>query len=448
MLSQIDFGDIDGSGEPKLDQYFLDNDYWNRVVEKKTFFVIGRKGTGKSSIYRMIGEQAAKKGVLIENKDFGDFPFERLLKLDDDNFAKPNQYQSIWENLILNIFAKMLSDNPIPEDESNCYFRAISSYASCCLGNIVEMHKEVITRTTKTGVGLNFNFLTGTREIEKTLSIGTGNNNIAMINSSLESLIINYFATCPDSRRAIIQFDRLDDNYNQYQDTEQYYQAIISLFKVVYRLNQSFRAKRITASKIILYLRTDILNELGKRDAESARWDDYCLLINWAIVNRNDWENSKLLQMIDKRISASFGDENVRFADIFNSEAIDLRSPAGKLHDVFQYMVEKTMHRPRDLIQFCKYVQKESEETLYELLKLLGSRPFSLSDFYERYKSSKFNEMEKDELAYYLYDVGIFQNIDMTQHPARFRTSFRNRGKLDRNMKIVIHPGVWTGINA
>ena len=164
---------------------------------------------------------------------------------------------------------------------------------------------------------------------------------------------------------------------------------------------------------------------------------------------------------------------------------IDLRSPAGKLHDVFQYMVEKTMHRPRDLIQFCKYVQKESEETgtlyfrtiknaeksygywlvnselaneinpilkstdtLYELLKLLGSRPFSLSDFYERYKSSKFNEMEKDELAYYLYDVGIFQNIDMTQHPARFRTSFRNRGKLDRNMKIVIHPGVWTGINA
>lgn len=117
MLSQIDFGDIDGSGEPKLERYFLDNDYWNRVVEKKTFFVIRRKGTGKSSIYRMIGEQAEKKGVLIENKDFGDFPFERLLKLDDDNFAKPNQYQSIWENLILNIFAKMLSDNPIPEDE-------------------------------------------------------------------------------------------------------------------------------------------------------------------------------------------------------------------------------------------------------------------------------------------------------------------------------------------
>lgn len=106
LLNKVDFGDIDGYGDPNLDQYFLDNDYWNRVVDNKTYFVIGRKGTGKSSIYRMIKEQGLKKGIWIENKDFGDFPFEKLLQLDDQNFAKPNQYQSIWENLILNIFFK------------------------------------------------------------------------------------------------------------------------------------------------------------------------------------------------------------------------------------------------------------------------------------------------------------------------------------------------------
>ena len=95
LLNKVDFGDIDGYGDPNLDQYFLDNDYWNRVVDNKTYFVIGRKGTRKSSIYRMIKEQGLKKGIWIENKDFGDFPFEKLLQLDDQNFAKPNQYQSI-----------------------------------------------------------------------------------------------------------------------------------------------------------------------------------------------------------------------------------------------------------------------------------------------------------------------------------------------------------------
>ena len=485
ILNQIDFGDIDGAGEPKLDKYFLDNNYWSRVVESKTFFVIGKKGTGKSSIYRMLSEQSLCKGTLIENKDFGDFPFEKLLQLDDNNFAKPNQYQSIWGNLILNIFAKMIADNPVTGDENNMHFQSIVDYASNCLGNIVEMHKEVLSRTTKTGGSLNFNFLSGMREVEKTFEIGNGSNNISAINTSLEKLIIDYLISCSTERKVVIQFDRLDDNYNQYQDVEQYYQSIISLFKVVYHLNQAFRTKKITGSKIILYLRSDILNELGKRDAESARWDDYCLLINWAIVNRDDWENPELLQMINKRIYASLSQNSMDFSAIFDNEAINLKSYGGKLYNVFQYIVEKTMHRPRDVIQFCKYIQKESQETknlyfrtiknaeknygywlvnselaneinpilkntdsLYEFLKLLGSRPFSLSDFYSRYRSVKNIQMDANDLAYYLYDIGIFQNVDVSSGTPKYRSSYRNRGKLDRNMMITIHPGVWVGINA
>lgn len=136
------------------------------------------------------------------------------------------------------------------------------------------MHKEVVNRTEKTGLGLSFKFLSGSLEAEKTLALGDGQNNISSINATLEKLIVDYYMSCSDKRKVIIQFDRLDDNYNQYQNLEQYYQAIISLFKVVYHLNQEFRSKKITGAKVVLYLRSDILKELGKRDAESARWDD------------------------------------------------------------------------------------------------------------------------------------------------------------------------------
>ena len=107
LLKKIDFGDIDGYGDPKLDKYFLDNDYWDKVINQTTYFIIGKKGTGKSSIYRMIKEQGISRGTIVDNRDFGDFPFEKLLQLDDNSFAKPNQYQSIWKNLILNIFANV-----------------------------------------------------------------------------------------------------------------------------------------------------------------------------------------------------------------------------------------------------------------------------------------------------------------------------------------------------
>lgn len=486
IIKKIDFGDIDGYGEPNLDQYFLDNDYWNKVVMDKTFFVIGKKGTGKSSIYRMIKEQSADKGVIVENKDFGDYPFEKLLTLSDDNFAKPNQYQTVWENLIYNIFSKLISDNSLIEDESNSHFQTIDKYARTCIGNIVDMHKELITKTQKTTFGLSYAGMTGGNELENTLSIGSGTSNITQINSALHQVIFDYFKTCSDNRKIIIQFDRLDDNYNLYQNIEQYYQCIISLFKVVYKINQQFRASNIVNAKIVLYLRTDILRELGKRDAESARWSDFCIYINWAIVNRNDWTNPQLLQMINKRIFHSLKTEDINFKVLFDNQSINLQNRQGKVIDVFRYIIEKTMHRPRDFIQFCKYIQEEcissnqlyfrtiknaekrysdwlvhseivneinpiikDTDSLFEMLKLFGSKAFSLNLFSRRVRNLKSNEMDSLSLATYLYDIGIILNIDDTgKHPPRYRSSFRNDGKFDRNQKLIIHPGVWLGINA
>ena len=486
LINKIDFGDIDGYGEPKLEEYFLDNDYWNKVINGKTFFVIGKKGTGKSSIYRMIYEQSLNKGVLIDNKDFGDFPFEKLLSLSDDNFAKPNQYQSVWENLILNVFAKKISENSLPGDESNTHFNIISEYSKKCLGNLIEMHKEVVSRTSKTSMGLSYNLINGSHEIENTLSLGNGNNNISQINFTLKQEILNYLKTCSNERSVIIQFDRLDDNYNQYQNVDQYYQCIISLFKVVYKINQEFRSCNINSSKVIVYLRSDILKELNKKDAESARWVDFSLHINWSIVNKNDWNNPLLLQMINKRITSSLKNQSIGFKELFEKDSIDLRKNWNQpVLDPFQYVIEKTLHRPRDLIQFCKCIQKECIETnqlnfrtiknaekkysdwlvrseianeinpilkdtdyLYEFLKLLGQRPFSLRDFskYSQY-IEKFN-MTPLDLASYLYDIGIVQNVDVRFKPYRYSSSYRNEGKFDRNLKIIIHPGVWKGINS
>lgn len=486
MLKSVDFGDIDGFGDPKLDSYFLDNDYWNRIISGSVFYVIGRKGTGKSSIYRMIAEQGIQNGYIVDNRDFGDFPFEKLLQLDDSNFAKPNQYQSIWKSLLYNIFAKEISDNPVSSDEKNIYFNIISNYASQCIGDIVQMHRELVSNTVKGEGEIALRFISFNKDTEKTITIGNGSDNVSAINAELEKALINYFVTCSEERKIIIQFDRLDDNYNLYQNNEQYFQSIISLFKVVYYLNQKFREREISNAKIVLYLRSDIMKELGKRDAESARWDNFSLEINWTINNLSNWRTSELLKMINKRIAASCIDPEATFEKIFDKEEINLqRKGSCEPIDPFQYIVEKTMHRPRDLIQFCKCIQKQAIDTttlyfrtikdaeknygywlvnseisneinpilhqtepLFEFLKSLGSRAFSLSTFNDKYRSMSGLMMSAESLAFYLYDVGIFQNIDLSCKPVRFRSYYRNKGRLDKNMMIIIHPGIWIGLNA
>lgn len=300
LIKKIDFGEIDGYGDPNLEKYFLDNGYWEKIINDKIFFVVGKKGTGKSSIYQMIEKEAFSKGCIVINKDFGEFPFERLLKLNDDNFAKPNQYQTIWKNVILHLFVQAISKLP---DENNTYYTQIKAYSDMYLGNAVELHKDIISKTVKKEGSLLFHGIgaNASREIGSTYKYNE--ENVTAVNASLNELIVDYFLTCDSERKIVIQFDRLDDNYNQYQDIEEYYQAIISLFKVVYTFNQLLRSKSIFNAKVVLYIRSDIMRAMASRDAESARWDDFRMELHWGVNNireiyQSEWKRIGCMQRL------------------------------------------------------------------------------------------------------------------------------------------------------
>ena len=40
LINKIDFGEIDGYGDPNLEKYFLDNNYWDKIVESNEFYVV------------------------------------------------------------------------------------------------------------------------------------------------------------------------------------------------------------------------------------------------------------------------------------------------------------------------------------------------------------------------------------------------------------------------
>ena len=482
LIKKIDFGEIDGYGDPNLEKYFLDNGYWEKIVNDKIFFVIGKKGTGKSSIYQMIEKEAFRKGCIVINKDFGEFPFERLLKLNDDNFAKPNQYQTIWKNVILHLFVQAISKLP---DENNAYYTQIKTYSDMYLGNAVELHKDIISKTVKKEGSLLFHGIgaNASREIGSTYKYNE--ENVTAVNASLNELIVDYFLTCDSERKIVIQFDRLDDNYNQYQDIEEYYQAIISLFKVVYTFNQLLRSKRIFNAKVVLYIRSDIMRAMASRDAESARWDDFKMELHWGVNNIREIYQSDLYKMVDKRIKASCTElSNESFKDLF---FVPKNVYYGeKNRDLFKSLVLQTLFRPRDLISLLKTLQKEINksgvfnEQIYketskkyanwlvnteianeinpvlredykyviELLRLCGSRDLSVKAFTERYNSVKheFRLLPLDLLEF-LYSVGIIKNTwkDKTGRPMH-RSIFRNEGDFDRNLQLRIIPAVWNGL--
>lgn len=483
IIKKIDFGEIDGYGDPNLEKYFLDNNYWQKVIDDNVFFVVGKKGTGKSSIYQMIEHESFEKGCLVINKDFGEFPFEKLLNLRDDDFSRPNQYQTIWKNVIFNLFIQAIAKLP---EEENEYYKEIKKYQEIYLGNSLDLHKDIISTTTKTQGSLIAHGLGLSHERGVQCDFKFDNNNITAINSCLFKLLENYFITTSFGRKIVIQFDRLDDNYNQYQDAEEYYQAMISLFKAVYNFNQSLRSKSVSCAKVVLYIRTDIMKAMASRDAESARWDDFRFDLDWRVNSIKDIYQSNLYKMVRKRINVSCPEATDKnFDEIFAPER-DLEAECNGL-DFFKVLVLQTLFRPRDLIKLLKTLQKNicdkgrlnsasyhealkkysnwlvnteianeinpvlKDDYLYviELLRLCGSRNLTVKTFSSRYDSVKHTfKLKPLELLNFLYSVGIIENSWKNNALGKYmhRSIFRNEGDFDRNLEFRIIPAVWNGL--
>lgn len=486
IFNAIDFGDIDGLQDRNLGEYFVDKDYWTQIIEKETYFVIGRKGTGKSAIYNWIKMQEAERGVIVSNLSFKNFPFEKLFRLSDDNFCAPNQYNSIWSNVIWSEIAKLICiDAKFVGDED---YREIKNYVDLKFGtDLSDLHKMVITRTEKQGLRLTLSSLTYKGEESESAQYGDGFDNISQINQRLQKVIINYLKRAGTSQY-IIQFDQLDDNYTSFlKNPDIYFQCIICLFKTIYEINQSLHRQEIPV-KVIGYLRSDIFYMFNEYDAESSRWDDHLLYLNWVINRIDKWPNSELISLLDKRIAHSISemrDWATPFASLTHN--LKMKDMHGTERSLFRYMIFRSFQRPRDIIQFCKKIQREcaisgkldertvqdaerkysewlineltneigprieDKKALFQFLRIISNGEWVYEDVCAKYETyaPKIN-IDIEDLSLMLYQLGILQNISINKwNKNQYHSIIINEhSSFSNGMLLQVHPGLREGLKS
>ena len=380
----VNFGDIDGRSDPKLTDYFLDRDYWQKIVMGYKYFVIGRKGTGKSALYNWLKTVAYNKGNICHNILFNDFPMQQLLNLSDDSFLKPNQYQTICKNMILGEFCKIIVEDS--EVDINDSYEIISKYNSINNSGLEDCFRKSVSITKKQNGALN---------IETLLSISKGherseqfefrNPDLQAINTILENALINYLKCYTKEKKFIIQIDGVDENYTQIVSSENkiddYFGFVISLMKTIYSINQKIHLECNDIGKCILYIRSDILDKIHKLDAESARWEQQTELLNWSISKESNWYNNDLRILINKRIAASINvGERDGFEYLFNNHIFQIKNRRKYFNNLFEYIGIRSFHRPRDIIQFCICIQNSIRKsgTLSKDAFLEGEKEYSL----------------------------------------------------------------------
>lgn len=147
-------------------------------------------------------------------------------------------------------------------------------------------------------------------------------------------------------RKYFIVIDRLDENW---VDDSIRFQLIRALIDTA----REFR--RVPQVKIIVFIRTDLLETVFEYTRDSGFQEEKYRSVCFPIV----WSKANLAKVLELRI-------NKLIRDAYTSSQVLIEDVLPKASDgkpAFEYMIERTLQRPRDLIEFFNVCLQRAEES-------------------------------------------------------------------------------------
>ncbi|MBC9935064.1 P-loop ATPase, Sll1717 family [Chitinophaga qingshengii] len=335
-------------------RYFFHIDESKKVLSGERFYVIGRKGSGKSAISEYIlnlPKVDIEKGynIFTEKLSFKNFPFNELYSLGNDKYTQPNQYITIWKYIIYSCICRLVVKNESIDSEVRKVLEKLYP------PDPVKSLSRLIDKWTTKEFGAQILGTGGNIKVDQISSF----QDLSWIEKTniLEDIIEQYI----DTSKYYVVFDELDEDYRVFEnpkEQQQYINLITSLFKAVQDVKSIFRDKKEVICPIV-FLRDDIYNLI--KDTDKNKWGDFKISL--------EWDEDKIKRMLAFRISKAIdpnGDVlpfDVAWAKVFKREEVSMGDGGNKRMNIFDYITLSTQLRPRDYI---KYIQVCSERTSSE----------------------------------------------------------------------------------
>ena len=340
---KINWGPDEAKGDLQLQNYFLKIPDYDRLIEGKKRFIIGRKGTGKTAILqKIIIDSKSNPAFFVRELTLKEFPISDLRSLRDKSMQDKSQYVNIWSFLILIELSKL---SLIDEGVSNIdTFAELQNFIRANfpneLGGFVDTVKLLKRKESKVSI------------LKSLVEMGNSDSKELIVNihySKVITFLKERITRLNTNSSYFILFDELDEGY-KVSDTNKRL-LLLSLFRAVENLALELKNTNLRFRPIIA-LRSDIFDNLEDNDLN--KYDDYLVRLEWQSINEFNYSLKELINVrirasldvngIDERINpwklvAIEKDTNIRF----------------KNKSLWAYILNRTFERPRDVIKFLKY---------------------------------------------------------------------------------------------
>ena len=352
-------GTIDAERDIFLEDYFLETQIFNDLIcfdEDEFSFtkrvIVGRTGSGKTALLKKINALTNMKSSCVEAESM---IFEHIKNNVFINELIANSidirvfYKSLWLHVLLIKIIELL----YPKDDLLTTLRGLFSdkhklareYIDAFEANffndniISEITKKMQSELSSTvssdiaslkanaGVKQNKEF---TEKIQSQTSKYVSSELLARQKQIIKILIENYR---DKKRKFIISIDDLDRSWlNENIIRYDFINALLDAFRELIDIKNV---------KVLISIRTDILKGVYNKKLRQEEKDS-------SLIAFVEWKKEEILNLLDKRVEflvkRAYTSEGVKFGNLFDFNVSGV--PAT------DYILERTMMRPRDAIEF------------------------------------------------------------------------------------------------
>lgn len=396
---------------------FLDRDWYRKLLDPNTFFILGPKGSGKTlyAAYMCAGirENTISKSHTIDVSDYG-----KLISMKTGNHLNFTEYLTMWKVILLqkllfgieskeiSFLGRAKSFSEIQQtiskyfgyDVSDDSFNPVTVIDNC--GKQIEvsdyLHSEI-------EAGIN------TPAIQSNVKVrGESGNTTTNSSSSQIERISNQYT---DSwLRAIDAFrktiEAISFKYNHFLfidgldvrpkeiDAKEYGECISALVRAVYDINTKIlggmHRKDDHDFKIIALTRTDIFLNSNLVNVTSCI-NDNCVELDWTYENESEFVYSNLYKMMN-RVLGWDGKSQIMPIDAYFG--FKLPFPKDRPLQASLYIQRRTRLRPRDVVVLLRIIQKECKKRgLLNPTSEVFDSPSLFSEYAEYYTDQVKSEM-------------------------------------------------------
>ena len=322
-----------------LIEYFVESEAYQRLASRKKMIVLGNRGAGKSAIFKVFAERERRAGRLVLELRPEEFSYELLgnilQKQAQGAWAKHSAFASAWKYLILVLVMKEITKSGP---------RLKTGNASRIYEYLRDNHKD--TQDSPIGVLISYlkrieGFKIGTYEAAVKTRELTRLYRLEELTPLLPCLKHLF-----ERRKVVVLVDELDKGWDSSEDAKSF---VGGLFQASISLNELCPEFTVYVS-----LRQELYDSIPLLYEDAQKYRD--------IIETIQWDEVALRSIVAKRIRYSLPNTSALTDEecwnLIFAETLQYRKTKS-----FNYMIDRTLYRPREIIQFCTDALEEGRKS-------------------------------------------------------------------------------------